>query len=143
MEKKYPAKTSYGLLSFIFFIFFAPLTPKLISSDLNIDSLWLIVFLLLIYALILHMFLKTSYVIEHNELKIKCGLISFNPIKISDIKEISKTRNIISSPAPSFDRIEIKYGKFDEIILSPKNKLDFSNDLKKINPNIRNNITQD
>ncbi|MBW7871619.1 MAG: PH domain-containing protein, partial [Flavobacteriia bacterium] len=43
---------------------------------------------------------------------------------------------ILSSPAPSFDRIIVKYGKFDEIILSPKDKFKFTKDLKQINPDI-------
>jgi len=55
---------------------------------------------------------------------------------------VSKTKNIISSPAPSFDRIEIKYGSFDEIIISPKEKLNFEHDLTIMNPNIKNNITE-
>ena len=47
---------------------------------------------------------------------------------------------MISSPAASFDRIEITYGKFEEIIISPKHKLKFYEDLQKINPNIINNL---
>ena len=48
----------------------------------------------------------------------------------------------MSSPAPSFDRIELKYGKFDEIIISPKDKLSFANDLTQINTEIENNIVE-
>ena len=44
--------------------------------------------------------------------------------------------------APSFDRIELKYGKFDEIIISPKDKLSFANDLTQINIEIENNIVK-
>jgi hypothetical protein len=99
-------------------------------------------FLLLVFAFILHLFFKTQYTIDNHKLNIKCGFFSYKPIEIDKIKEISKTRNIISSPAPSFDRIEIKYGEFDEIIISPKNKFDFAEYLTKLNPNIKNNITE-
>ena len=68
--------------------------------------------------------------------------IFFTPIDIENITEISKTRSLISSPAPSFDRIEIKYGKFDEIIISPEDKMNFTIDLTKINPNIKNNLAE-
>ena len=54
---------------------------------------------------------------------------------------LSKSSSIISSPAASFDRIEITYGKFDELIISPKHKLKFAADLQKINPNLINELT--
>ncbi len=142
MIKKYPSKVSYGLLIFIFLVFYGPLIPNLINGDLSGKMIGLIGFLSLIFAFILHLFFGTHYTIENNKLKIKCGFFSYKPIKIDEIKEVSKTKNIISSPAPSFDRVEIKYGKFDEIIISPKDKLNFANDLAIINPNIKNNITE-
>lgn len=88
------------------------------------------------------MFLKTEYTIEENKLKIKCGFFTYKPIEINEIKEITKSSNIISSPAASFDRIEIKYGKFEEMIISPKNKFEFAKYLTGLNPNIKNNITE-
>ena len=69
-------------------------------------------------------------------LHIKCGFFRYNSINIMDIKKVSKSRSIISSPAASFDRIEISYGKFDELIISPRHKLKFVDDLQKINPNL-------
>ena len=142
MIKIYPSKVSFGLLIFIFLVFYGPLIPDLINDDLSVRMIGIIGFLSLIFAFILHLFFGTHYTIENNKLKIKCGVFSYKPIEIDEIKEVSKTKNIISSPAPSFDRIEIKYGKFDEIIISPKEKLNFANDLAIINPNIKNNITE-
>jgi hypothetical protein len=142
MTKKYPSKVSYGLLIFIFLVFYGPLIPDLINGDLSGKMIGLIGFISLIFAFVLHFFFGTYYIIENNKLKIKCGIFSYKPIEIDKIKEVSKTKNIISSPAPSFDRIEIKYGKFDEIIISPKDKLNFVNDLAIMNPNIKNNITE-
>lgn len=142
MTKKYPSKVSYGLLIFIFLVFYGPLIPDLINGDLSGKMIGLIGFFSLIFAFVLHLFFGTYYIIENNKLKIKCGFFSYKPIEIDKIKEVSKTKNIISSPAPSFDRIEIKYGKFDEIIISPKDKLNFANDLAIMNPNIKNNITE-
>jgi hypothetical protein len=89
------------------------------------------------------MFLKTEYYIEENLLKIKCGLLFNKSIEIHKIKKISKTNSLITSPAPSFDRIEITYGEYDEIILSPKDKLTLAKDLTTIHPAIENNITED
>lgn len=142
MTKKYSSKVSYGLLIAVFIVFFSPLILNLIKSGINLNLILISLFLLIIFGLITHMFLKTVYTIEENKLKIKCGFISYKPIEIQEIREISKSSNIISSPAPSFDRIEIKYGKFEEMIISPKDKFEFAKYLTSINPNIKNNITE-
>ena len=142
MTRKYTSKVSYGLLTFIFLVFFTPLIPSLMNDGVNTKMFGVVLVLIIVFAFILHMFLKTEYTIDNNKLKIRCGPFSYKPIAITDIKEIFKTKSIISSPAPSFDRIEITYGEFDTIIISPKDKLNFSKDLSKINPNIKNNITE-
>jgi hypothetical protein len=64
-------------------------------------------------------------------------------IGINDIKEITKLNTIISSPAATFDRIEIKYGKFEEMIISPKKKFEFAKYLTNLNSKIKNNMTED
>ena len=76
--------------------------------------------------------------IEAAENGAKC--LRINPGNIGEMKKVSKSSNIISSPAASFDRIEIRYGKFEELIISPKHKTKFVEDLQKINPEIINNL---
>jgi hypothetical protein len=142
MTKKYSSKVSYGLLTVVFIVFFSPLILNLIKSGINLNLTLISLFLIIIFGLITHMFLKTEYTIEENKLKIKCGFFTYKPIEINEIKEITKSSNIISSPAPSFDRIEIKYGKFEEMIISPKDKFEFAKYLTSLNPNIKNNITE-
>ena len=138
----YKSKVSYGLLLVIFLVFYGPFVPDLINKELNSKMLMTIGLLTLLFAFILHMFFKTRYIIDENKLKIKCGFIPYKPIDIATIKEIARTKSIISSPAPSFDRIVIKYGKYDEIIISPKDKQNFVKDLLKINPKISNKISE-
>ncbi len=142
MVKKYSSKVSYGLLIFIFVIFFAPFIFDLIDNGLKQDILGKIVFPIILYGFILYLFFSTVYTIDNGLLKIKFGFFSFRSIDINDIKQISKTDNILSSPAPSFDRIEIKYGDFGSVIISPKNKLSFSKDLVQLNPKIKNNLIE-
>ncbi len=141
MTKKYSSKVSYGLLFIVFIVFFSPLILNLIKSGITQNMVFLGLFLTIIFGLITHMFLKTVYTIDGNKLKIKCGFFTYKPIEINDIKEITKSNNIISSPAASFDRIEIKYGKFEEVIISPKDKFEFAKYLTNLNPKIKNNIT--
>ncbi|HJR99560.1 MAG TPA: PH domain-containing protein, partial [Flavobacterium sp.] len=121
---------------------FIPIFPGIINKEWNEERIEIIGFLLFVFAFILYLFFQTQYKIEGSKLKIKCGFFSFKAIEIADITEISKTKSLISSPAPSFDRIEIKYGKFDEIIISPKKKFDFAKHLTTLNPNIKNNLTR-
>ena len=137
MVRKYKSKVSYGLLIAVFLIMFGPLMFKLSDYTLNTQRILGISLLIITFALILHMFLTTLYTIDNNRLKIKSGFFSYKPIEISEIKRITKTKNIISSPAASFDRIEIQYGKFKSIILSPKDKLNFCKDLNEQNPEIK------
>jgi len=142
MTKKYSSKVSYGLLIVVFIVFFSPLIFNLIESGITLNMVLLGLFLTITFGLIVHMFFKTEYTIAEDRLYIKCGFFTYKPIEISDIKEITKSNNIISSPAASFDRIEIRYGKYEEIIISPKDKFEFAKYLTNLNPKIRNNITE-
>jgi hypothetical protein len=83
----------------------------------------------------------TKYtLIDSKHLKIQCGLIGFDTVDVLKIKEIYKTNTMLSAPANSIDRIEIKYGKYDSIVISPPDKVAFVKMLLKINPQIRTNI---
>ena len=139
-EKTYPAKVSFGLVVFIFLIFFGPLVPDIVKGGINGETLRITLFLSIVFVFILHLFFNTRYTIDGEKLKIQCGIFSYKPIDIDQIKTISKTQNIISSPAPSFDRIIIKYGKHSEMIVSPKDKIQFAKDLVAINPLIKNKL---
>lgn len=95
-----------------------------------------IAILLPVILFVIHMFLTTNYTIECDELIIKCGFLPNKTIDIKTIKKITETNNPLSSPATSLDRLEINYGKFDKILISPKNKIEFINDIKRLNPNV-------
>ena len=136
----YYSKVSYTLLIVVFLVFFGPLIPTFISNGFNGNTTILFLAMVVLYGFILHMFFNTTYKIKNEKLYIKCGFFNYNPVNIGEMKKISKSSNIISSPAASFDRIEITYGKFEELIISPKHKTKFVEDLQKINPGIINNL---
>jgi len=140
--KKYKSKISYGMLIGIFLLFFTPIIIGTLKNGFSEKSIIGLGILTITYAFILDLFLRTEYSIENNKLKIKCSFFYRKEIDISKITHISKTNNIISSPAPSFDRIEIKYGKFGQVIISPKNKVSFAKELTELNPNIENKILE-
>ena len=82
MKKVYHAKISYGLLIFVFIIVFGPLVFPIMENGFDVAILISILFVALIFAFVLHIFLKTEYTLENNELKIKSGVFTFKPIKI-------------------------------------------------------------
>ncbi|QDW21055.1 PH domain-containing protein [Flavobacterium sp. KBS0721] len=86
-------------------------------------------------AFIVHMFSTTGYTVDKDSLRIKCGFFIDKSIIISGIQKISETYNPLSSPAASLDRLRITY-RGGEILISPREKRDFINDLTRINPDI-------
>ena len=53
-----------------------------------------------------------------------------------DIVKIVPDKSILSAPAASLDRIGIYAKQHTPIVISPKDKKKFIDDLKSINPNI-------
>ena len=132
----YYSKVSFPLVGFIFLVFFGPLIQVGIKQGVDQSFVFLLLGLVVFYGLILHMLYNTKYVIQGNKLKVFSGFIRFKPIDIQAIKKIEKTSNIISAPAASLDRIEVSYGRFDSLIISPRDKAGFAQALLEINPDI-------
>lgn len=81
------------------------------------------IFLLLI-ILPVWMFVSTKYVVDNEVLRIQCGPFSW-VVKISEIISVTETRNPISSPALSLDRLELKFATRRPLLVSPKDKQRF------------------
>ncbi|SEL81243.1 PH domain-containing protein [Parapedobacter koreensis] len=132
MEKKYKSKIGLELVIPLTLIFGVALFATVINKP-N----WLVVAILLpVMCFIVHMFLTTCYTIENKVLRIKCGFLYDSQIDVFAIRKIEETNNPLSSPATSLDRLEISYNDYDSVIISPKKKVEFINDLKSINPGI-------
>lgn len=84
-----------------------------------------------ILSLVFLMFKSIKYKIDGENLQ-----IWWTKIDIKTIKKIYSTHNPLSSPALSLDRIAVVYNKYDEVLISPKEREDFIRELLKINPNI-------
>ncbi len=140
--KTYPSKISYGLLLCILLVLIFPffLTSK---HTVGFNAAFITIILTVVgsFAFVLHLFFTTKYTIEQETLSIKSGILVNDTLNILSIKSINNTKSILSSPAASFDRILIKYNKYDEVIISPKNKLEFIKHLKTINPNISSDVS--
>ncbi|MBK6699955.1 MAG: PH domain-containing protein [Saprospiraceae bacterium] len=132
MKKIYNSKIGLELVIPLVLIFGIALALNIIEKTNDIG----IAILLPVILFVVHMFLTTNYTIESDDLIIKCSFLSNKTIDIKTIKKITETNNPLSSPATSLDRLEINYGKFDKILISPKNKTEFIDDIKRLNPNV-------
>jgi hypothetical protein len=70
------------------------------------------------------LFASTEYVVDNGELFISCGPVR-KRIQLRDIKSATPSKNPLSSPALSLDRILITYGENKSILISPENKKGF------------------
>ena len=134
--KIYKSKISYGLLLFVFLILSLSFATGLIYGKSTNDILVSLGIFFLTFGFVLYLFFNTEYTIFDDFLKIKCGFIYNKKLRIFNIKSISKTNSLISSPAASFDRIELRYWQFGSVIISPKDKIGFAKELLRINPTI-------
>jgi hypothetical protein len=75
--------------------------------------------LFLVAALIVWPLVTTRYVLSDAQLRIRCGPITWT-VPVTEITAVTPTRNPLSSPALSLDRIRIDYGKGRSIMLAPE-----------------------
>ena len=108
------------------------------------NSSWLgLAILLPLVLFIVHLFMNTYYTIDGNYLIVKSGFIINKTIDIKQIKidikqikKISETRDPISAPATSLDRLDLAFGTSGHVLISPKLKKEFIEALVMLNPAI-------
>lgn len=111
--------------------------PIFVSIKTILEGEWIgFIGIGVVVGLILIFSKTTQYIIFENQLIVKSTWIVNERIDISKITKIEKTNSILSSPALSLDRLRIRYNKYDEILISPKEKKAFMDEVLKINPNI-------
>ncbi|MDY0395652.1 PH domain-containing protein [Virgibacillus halophilus] len=91
---------------------------------------------LMAIGFLLWIWFGTGYRIENKVIKIKNGPFRWE-IAIQDINSIGKTKSLMATPALSVDRLALRYGKYGEMLLSPKNEKVFIEMLLAKNPQIK------
>ncbi|GIW80748.1 MAG: hypothetical protein KatS3mg105_2555 [Gemmatales bacterium] len=84
-------------------------------------------------------FLSTSYTITDSHLELRCCFLCWR-IPLADIEEVFPTRNPLSAPACSLDRLRINYrknGKLVFALVSPKDKEGFVKALAEAVPKLK------
>ena len=131
MPRVFPAKVSWWL--------FGPILALLlgITGRMIYDKLWLVLLPLAgVYVLVFSILLHTRYTLTGDELLIRCSFLSWH-VPVQHITRIRPTHNPLSSPAPSLDRLEITYNRYDQILISPRDKAGLVAALQQLNPNIQ------
>lgn len=83
------------------------------------------------------LFYHTKYIINGSALHVKAWFLVNTKIPVSEITSVKQTNNPLSAPALSLSRLEIKYGKhYDYVLVSPKDRKGFLQQLIALNPGI-------
>ncbi|QNE39830.1 PH domain-containing protein [Hymenobacter sp. NBH84] len=69
-------------------------------------------------------------------LRIVSGPLTWQ-IPVTSITRIKPSHNVLSSPALSLDRLKIYYNRYDEILVSPRDKANFIEVLRQVNLQIQ------
>ena len=127
----YPSKLGIGIALFI------TLVVGAVSVQMILEKEWLSFGInISVFVLVYLLFKSTNYTISGDNLNIKSSFIINENIDIKTITKIKETNNPLSAPAFSLDRLEIYYGKGGRILISPREKTEFLNQIKSINKNI-------
>lgn len=127
----YSSKLSIGLTVFTLSVIIGTSVFMFLDGE-RISLLLNLIVLILIFIL----YKSTNYIIEGSILRVKSGFFINEKLSIKDISRIKETNNIMSAPAFSLDRLEIKYGR-KSIIISPVKKSEFIKQLMAVNPKIK------
>jgi hypothetical protein len=79
---------------------------------------------------------RTTYTFEDGVLHIRSGPFKW-VVQVSDIRSVTPTRNPLSSPALSLDRLNIVYGNGQSVMISPLDKAGFLEHLEKCRSNLQ------
>lgn len=127
----YKSKVGAGLLLFVLIVFafgtyWLLLDWNWVGGTIHFGTL----------ILVLYLFYSISYEFKEKDLLINYGVFYQKKIKITSIQSIKETRNPISSPAASLDRLELGY-KDGIILVSPKDKAGFIAHIKTEVPDVK------
>jgi hypothetical protein len=133
MKKVFPSKVDIVLP----LLFIITSIPGIVTGIRNEDRLVLPI-IIIVFILILYLLFDTKYIITKGNLKVHSGFIVNKNILIENIYLIKQTDSILSAPASSIsERIEVFYEDSKSIIISPKDRRTFIDELRKQNPAIK------
>lgn len=112
------------------------MTIFLYSSNNETEGQFALVITAAIFILYFVFVFPIKYKLGEEQLIIRFGLIH-SSIPYKSIKSVKPSRNPLSAPALSLDRLAIDFGKFLPALISPVNKQDFLKELAKHTPKLK------
>ncbi len=73
----------------------------------------------------------TRYELTPGRLRIRCGPFRWT-VPLNEIRAVTPTRNPLSSPALSLDRLRIDYGRGSSVMISPRDQARFLAELERL-----------
>ncbi len=98
------------------------------SADLPIGLAMVLVVVGIYFGLVFPM----RYGIDDHQLTVRFGIVR-QRVPLADIQEVRPTRNPLSSPALSLDRLQVRFGPglFKSVMISPGDRAGFLDDLAR------------
>lgn len=133
MNQIFPSKISWWLFGAILLILLGVSAKAIVNG-----SLTALIFMLPSVAFTGWLLRRTYYEVQPQThlLRVVSGPLTWQ-IPIASITRIQPSHNVLSSPALSLDRLKISYNRYDEILLSPRDKAGFVAALRQLNPQIQ------
>jgi hypothetical protein len=133
MPKRIVFRTGYAA-----WIVVATFLPSVIGIVLLFTDPWFIGLLFLpVIIITFSIFFRTSYTIHDiNQLTVVCGILYKKTFNVNDVESLRPSSNVISSPALSLKRLELKFKNKQTLLISPAQKEKFTEALLSINPGI-------
>jgi membrane protein YdbS with pleckstrin-like domain len=131
---KFPSKKDWWLTNIIWgamlFAMGSGIYSLIFEESNFIDFVIVLILAVMLPVFLLWMWLTTYYVLDESNLVIKYGPFK-KIIPLNTIKSVKKTMNPLSSPALSLKRLEIIYGQYNMVLISPKDRDEFMKILSK------------
>lgn len=128
----YKSKISKTLAAFTFGVTAISVLPTVFISF----TWWDLLFAIGIFSFLIYTFTQTRYKTQGDVLEVRCGILPKSRYDIKEIRKISKCDSWESAPAISMDRIRITFSNGKYVIVSPKDKTGFINELVEKNKDI-------
>ncbi|UOR06366.1 PH domain-containing protein [Hymenobacter aerilatus] len=133
MNQVFPSKISWWLFGPILLLllvlpfgYWQKTTGHFVATLVNLS----------VVAFFLYLMRTTYYTLTPTHLLVRCGPWRVQ-MPVASITRVEPTHNPISSAALSLDRLAIHYNRYDEILLSPRDKAGFVEALRQLNPQIQ------
>lgn len=125
-SKSYPSRVDTWIAVILLASALATLVASAILVSTPMAGRWFVAVPLVVIAagLPLSLLANTKYQFVSSHLQIGAGPFHWS-VPVKEITAVSKTRNPLSSPALSFDRVLIQYGAGKSIMISPKDERAF------------------